>query len=345
MRFAAVLLFSAFLCTPAFAQDNSDGPTNEKAQKTYKQALEELHSHHIDMALDSFKKADKQDGGHCVACQKKMIKYGTELHDWKTAEAAAQELIGEAQEPKQVAAAHYELGALFRQQALEKHKDDMFSRVHDEMTKAITADANYRKAYYLDGLALARLRQDDAAKAQFQRFIDLTKADLPDRQRAERYITDTELARANMAPPFSVTTLDGQQISLDDLEGKAVLMDFWATWCAPCREALPHIREIAKKFDGQPLVILSVSLDTDEAKWKDFVAKNGMTWLNYRDGGFNGPLAKMFGVQAIPHTFSIDADGVLQDEHIGDGSIEGKLKKLVARAKQIEASQKSAQVQ
>jgi len=79
-------------------------------------------------------------------------------------------------------------------------------------------------------------------------------------------------------------------------------------------------------------VVLSVSLDSDEQKWKDFIAKNEMTWLHYRDGGFTGPISKMFGVESIPHTFTIDADGVLQDEQIGDASIEGKLKKLEPRA-------------
>jgi hypothetical protein len=91
------------------------------------------------------------------------------------------------------------------------------------------------------------------------------------------------------------------------------------------------MREIAKKFEGQPLVILSVSLDADETKWKDFVAKNGMTWLNYRDGGFTGPISRLFGVTAIPHTFTIDANGILQDEHIGDASLEGKPKKLLTQ--------------
>jgi hypothetical protein len=57
-----------------------------------------------------------------------------------------------------------------------------------------------------------------------------------------------------------------------------------------------------------------------------------MTWPQYRDGGFAGPIATMFVVHAIPHTFTIDADGVLQEEHIGDASIEGKLKKRIARA-------------
>jgi thiol-disulfide isomerase/thioredoxin len=130
---------------------------------------------------------------------------------------------------------------------------------------------------------------------------------------------------------------------MDELAGKVVLIDFWATWCAPCREALPHMREIAKKFQGEPLVVLSVSLDSDEQKWKDFMAKNEMTWPQYRDGGFNGSVAKMFGVQAIPHTFTIDADGVLQDEHIGDASVEGKLKKLIAHARELQVAEKRAQ--
>jgi thiol-disulfide isomerase/thioredoxin len=118
-----------------------------------------------------------------------------------------------------------------------------------------------------------------------------------------------------------------------------VLIDFWATWCPSCREALPHMREIAKKFQGQPLVILSVSLDDDEKKWKDFVVKNEMTWVQCRDGGFTGPIATMFAVRAIPQTFTIDADGVLQDQHIGDASIEGKLKKLVGRARELQTAE------
>ena len=61
-----------------------------------------------------------------------------------------------------------------------------------------------------------------------------------------------------------------------------------------------------------------------------------MTWPQYRDGGFTGSISKLFNVTAIPHTFTIDAEGVLQDEHIGDASIEGKLKKLLAQARELQ---------
>lgn len=180
-------------------------------------------------------------------------------------------------------------------------------------------------------------------KARFEQFAKMRPAGNLDRQRALRYIRQPELARARMAPAFAVTTTDGTQIALDDLQGKVVLLDFWATWCAPCREALPHMKDLVRKFQGQPLVVLSVSLDDDEQKWKDFIAKNEMSWPQYCDGGFTGSIARLFDVKAIPHTFTIDADGVLQDERIGDASIEGKIKKLLARAQEIQAAQKSGQ--
>src|ERR1700690_4171077 len=142
------------------------------------------------------------------------------------------------------------------------------------MTRALAAVSNFPDAYFVDGRALAHLKQDDAAKKQFEQFVKMKPEDDPNHQRALRFIGDPDLARAKMAPAFAVTTTDGQRVSLDELQGRAVLIDFWATWCAPCREALPHMKEIAKKFRDQPLVVLSVSLDDDEEKWKEFVAKN-----------------------------------------------------------------------
>ena len=271
-----------------------------------------------------------------------MIKYGIALGEWKTAELAADEMIAEATDAREVAMAHFQSGAVLISEGLQRHKDECFARAHDEETKAPAAYFNFPDAVTLDGRALAQLKQDDAAKARFEQFTKLRPAEDPERQRALRYIARPELARARMAPPFAVTTVDGQHVSMDDLQGKVVLLDFWATWCGPCREALPHMQNVAKNFRGQPLVILSVSLDSDEQKWKEFIGKNEMTWPQYRDGGFTGSIAKMFGVTAIPHTFTIDADGVLQEEHIGDASIEGKLKKLLVHARELTPAETSS---
>jgi thiol-disulfide isomerase/thioredoxin len=332
MRFVVCLVLLMMSAIPALAEEKADGPASEKAQKSYKQGMDFLHQRQTEAALDSFKKADKQEDGHCRVCQEKMIRYGVELRDWKTAETAGREMVGEAQGSKETALAHYQLGIIFKDEGVDKHKDEFLTQAHEEMTKALAAAANFPDAIFSDGMILAGLKQDDAAKKQFEQFAKMRPEDDPLRQRALRYISEPDLARAKMAPAFSVTTADGQRVSLDDLKGKVVLIDFWATWCGPCREALPHVRQIVKKFDGEPLVVLSVNLDEDQQKWKDFVSKNEMTWPQYCDGGFSGPIATMFGVHAIPQTFTIDADGVLQDQHIGDASIEGKLKKLVAKA-------------
>jgi thiol-disulfide isomerase/thioredoxin len=342
MRCAIATLLLVCMIVPMSAQQKNDGPQDEKAQKTYKEAFEYLKKRKTFAALDDFKKADKQDDGRCTGCQKNMIKYGRELGEWKIAEQGAEERVEQAQ-GAELRIAHYDLGSLLLTEAIVKHKEDLLNRAHEEMTKAIEGEPKFPDAIYADGRILARLKQDDAAKAQFEEFIKLRPETNLDRQRALRYIAQPELARARMAPPFAVTTLDGQKISLDDLKGKVVLLDFWATWCGPCRAALPHMQSIAKNFAGQPLVVLSISLDTDEQKWQDFITKNNMTWAQYYDGGFTGSIAKMFDVHSIPHTFTIDADGVLQDENIGDASIEGKLKKLVNRAKEVQTGEKQGQ--
>ena len=342
MRVCGVAFFLAWSALLGHPQ-GPDGPTDPKAAKTYQDALNYLKERRTDAALDDFKKANKQDGGHCGACLKKIIKCAFDLRDWKSAETAAQQVVADAQGENNIALAHYQFGLVLLNEALEKHKNDLFSHAHQELTDALTAVARFPDALFADGQALAHLQQDDQAKAQFQKFVDMKPAGDPIRQRALRFISQPELARARLAPAFAVTTLDGQRVSLDDFNGKVVLLDFWATWCGPCREALPHMRTIAKNFQGQPLVVLSVSLDSDEQKWKDFITKNEMTWLQYRDGGFNGPVSRLFDVGAIPHTFTIDADGVLQDEHIGDASIEGKLKKLLVHAKELQAPEKPGQ--
>ena len=343
MRYTIGALMLAFVAAPLWAQEEAAGPANEKAQKSYKEAIRYQGQHLTALALEAFRKADKQDGGRCQACQQRIIKLGIELREWKAAETAGEEMVDEAQGARDVALAHYELGILLIDEGLARHKQEPFERAHDEITKALAAVADFPIAVYNDGLALAHMNQDAAAKAQFERFVSMARANNPNRQRALLFISQPEMARARMAPPFAVTTLEGQRLSLDDLKGKVVLIDFWATWCGPCREALPHIQEIAKKFQGQPLVILSVSLDSQESKRKEFVAKNHMTWLNCRDGSFHGPIAKLFGVHEIPHTFTIDADGVLQDEHVGDAAIEGKLKKQIARARELQAELKAPQ--
>ena len=333
-RIAGLSLLSLFLLSASLAaspQTPGRGPTNPKAQKTYAEAQDRSQHRDTRELIDKYRKADKQDGNHCADCALHAARLALKAGDNKLACDEAIELEALAATPEDQAEAHFLHGAAMLKMGVASHKERDLTEAHGEFQKAIAASGD-KNAYaiYEDGLAMAYLHQDDAARARFREFCGKVPAGSVEYVRADRYQRQPELARARMAPAFEVITLGGQQISLDGLQGKVVLIDFWATWCGPCREALPRIQGIAKRFNGQPLVILSVSLDKDDAKWKDFVAKNHMTWNQYRDGNFDGPMAQIFGVRAIPATFTIDADGVLQDQHVGDAAIEGKLKKLIA---------------
>jgi thiol-disulfide isomerase/thioredoxin len=307
------------------------GPTDPKAQKSFAEAQQFEKQGKRFWDLDSYRKAAKQDG-KCVACDQQVLELGLELDDFKAATEAGEHLVMLVHNPKDIAAAHYLFATALLRAGAAKHKEDLLTRSNQEFNAALQADPTLKIAVFGDGMALALLNQDDAAKARFAEYMKAAGSGDADYKRAQRFHERPELARARMAPAFSIKTIDDRVVSLDDLAGKVVLIDFWATWCGPCREALPRVRGIARRFAGQPLVVMSISLDKDDARWRDFVAKNEMTWIQARDDGFQGKIANLFGVHAIPATFTIDADGVLLDQHVGDAEIEGKLKKLIARA-------------
>jgi len=326
----------------AFAADNPAAgakpgePTNPKAHKTWESAIQWESHRDYASAVSDFLKANRQDGGQCTECLRHAYLLAIRIGDDKDAEEAARDMLALAGTPAAKARAHYLIATALQRQGIRNKKEKCFTDSCPEFQAALDQGTEFNDAHFGLGLSLAKLHQDEEAKKQFAAYLGADKDESVMHLRAERYLENPDLARARMAPPFSIITLDGQQVSLDALAGKVVLIDFWATWCGPCREALPHIRNIAQKFSEQPLVVISISLDKDQAKWKDFVAKNGMTWLQYRDGSFDGSIARSFGVQAIPATFTIDADGVLQDQHVGDADIERKLKKLVAQAAEFQ---------
>lgn len=317
-------------------------PIDSKARKTFASAQDWENHYHYQSAIDDYRKANKQDGGHCGSCLGRAYLIARQIGSSKDQVEIAREMLPQAGTETERASVHYLLALALQDEGIHEKRDKCFSESCDEFKTALELEPRLAMTHFGYGVSLAHLHQDDAARGEFAAFLSEDKKSSDLHGRAQRYMERIELARAKMAPPFSLTTLDGRHISLDGLAGKVVLIDFWATWCGACREALPHIRQIAKKFDGQPLVVLSVSLDSNEAKWKEFVARNGMTWMQYRDGGSDGPISKQFDVTEIPTTFTIDADGVLEDQLVGDAEIEGKLRKLIAGA--AEAGNRKATV-
>lgn len=222
----------------------------------------------------------------------------------------------------------------------EKFKPAPLEQAHTALALAVSNDGSNRSAMFLDGLALARLGRNAEATAAFQNYAAHSKAAEPMHLRAVHFAENPELARHRMAPPVLVNTLAGKQFNLDNMHGRVVLIDFWATWCGPCNEELPHLQKLAKKYANDPFEVISISWDSDESKWKSFIAAHNMTWNQYRDADHS--FSKSFSVDAIPHYFTIDSDGVLTAENIGSGSMsDSRIDKLVQRAREAQRAETS----
>ena len=314
--------------------------SDPKFMSAMKDAKQSLADRNPMYAVEYYKKANKIAEGKCSLCLDRAYDWQMKMTNYKDAVQIATQLVALAEKPVDKSMAEAEKATAMLLQAGDKPKPEKLEAVHAMYVEAIRDFPRNLSARYSDGCVLARMGKMDEAGQQFKACAEAASPTDPTRMRAKHFAENPALSLSKMAPAFTVTALDGSKFTLDEMGGKVVLIDFWATWCGPCNEELPHMRKIAKEFAGQPLVIISVSWDADETKWKAFMAKNEMTWVQYRDADHD--LSKRFGVEAIPHYFTIDSDGVLTAEMMGSGSdVEGKLKKLIARAK---ASPAKAQV-
>jgi len=114
----------------------------------------------------------------------------------------------------------------------------------------------------------------------------------------------------SVAPDFTLTSIDNKSISLRDFRGKYVLVDFWASWCAPCRGENPNVVAAYKEFKDKNFTVLGVSLDSDKEKWQQAVTNDGLTWQHVSElNGWESTVATVYGVRSIPSNFLIDPAG------------------------------------
>jgi len=108
------------------------------------------------------------------------------------------------------------------------------------------------------------------------------------------------------------TAVDGRAVDLSQLRGKVVLVDFWATWCPPCREEVPNVVTAYKKYHDQGFEVVGISLDQDKDALESFVKDKGMAWPQYFDGkGWDNEISSRFGIDAIPAMWLLDKKGML----------------------------------
>lgn len=147
--------------------------------------------------------------------------------------------------------------------------------------------------------------------------------------------------RGKAAPAFALTTLEGKKVSLSDYKGRAVLVNFWATWCGPCKVEMPWFEEFQKQYAGQGFVILGLADDVDAGK--DAIAKVAQkTGVTYPILLTDGKVQKAYGgVDVLPMSFYVDKNGVVVEETAGLGSkdeIEAHIKKAIASGTTVAAA-------
>ena len=143
-------------------------------------------------------------------------------------------------------------------------------------------------------------------------------------------IANPKLVSARFAMPIKVTSATGELLSLDNLKGKIVLLDFWASWCGPCRAEMPAVKRVWEKYQKENFVIIGVNLDDNRKAFDQYVKEEGVTWPQFYDGkGWNNRIAQLYSVHAIPATFLIDQQGIIRASGLRGSRLYDKIGELL----------------
>jgi peroxiredoxin len=140
----------------------------------------------------------------------------------------------------------------------------------------------------------------------------------------------SQMRPGQTAANLSLPDLNGKSISLSELKGKVILIDFWASWCGPCRHNNPRLVKLYNKYHGKGLEIYGVSLDEDMESWKKAVHHDKLVWIQVIDDkGWEAQSASVYGVDAIPSSFLIDKQGVIRFINMEGPELENNVRDLL----------------
>ena len=229
--------------------------------------------------------------------QKNLIAYQTLLHEINAGAGKLKEQIAEAVREK-----HFKTKKELENK-LQKQQENGQKKVQAMIEK--NRD-NLLAAYILTS-GLEQQTDVQVLKGRYNLLSEVARQTIPGKVLATR-IAELEKAEVGaVAPDFTLLTPEGKEISLHSVKGKLKIVDFWASWCGPCRLENPNMVKLYQDFKDKGMEVVSVSLDTKKDKWTDAIRKDGMPWVHVSDlKGWESGVVRQYGVDAVPAIFVLD---------------------------------------
>jgi peroxiredoxin/Tfp pilus assembly protein PilF len=307
-RMAMVVASSFMMAVAALAQTSEPNPAVQAALATARQQMAE---HKFRDAEKSLKSALKASGDNCRQCSMALASTYWNLGDSKAAFQSLDRALAISRTSQEKAEVHTIKGNFmlgFRDKAKLKDADS-------EYHAALALDPNYATAHYGLGVTEMRGSHDEEGKNELNAYLQIEPKGL-EAENARLMISNPRRARERYAPEFSAKDLHGEKVSLKDYAGKIVVLDFWATWCGPCRASVGDLKDLVKKYPADKLVLISISADKSEAPWREFIRAKQMDWTHVFDR--DGQIAEDFNVHAFPTYMLIDGEGIIRDQVVGE---------------------------
>ena len=284
-----------------------------------------------ELALDSYHKADKLSHHSSAVVYLKLVEVEIKMGDFTSALDDSRKAVKVAGDDKAKAVEAHLVRSTLLTQMSGKPTDKKLKEAEDELRQALALDPALSITHYNLGMVLLKQERDADGLAEMNAFISSPHADPSTVAEARRIIASPIRAREPFAPDFTFTTLEKENISNASVRGKVVLLDFWGTWCPPCRESVPILRNLNKKYSGKAFQLVGVSSDEDEDVWRTYIDAQRMTWSEYID--LSGDVQQAFKIQSFPTYIVLDKDGVVRYRQSGLGdSTQGDLEDAINKA-------------
>jgi thiol-disulfide isomerase/thioredoxin len=323
-------------CRSSFASiaQPSNPQSNPAVRQKYDLGRAALDAGKNKDALEAFKQAASLANGNCAECYLGMAVVYIRAQMLPEVLANCDKALGYAADNSLKATALVLKGKALM--SISPVDDKRIPQAEQAFRDAITLVGKDPVAHFDLALALLRQNKDDQAKVELQQCLGLhPPSQIADE--AQKLLDHPQRARQDIAPEFKLATLQGQEVSLQDLQGKIVVLDFWATWCPPCRESVGELKDLTKKYPVDKVVLISISVDENDAAWRKFVADKKMMWLQYRDA--DGKMQNSYGVHSFPTYMVIDGEGVMRQRLSGlnpQQTVVHRLKETLAAMPQLE---------